>query len=223
MRRRPHALRLALAAAAAVLLVGACGATGSTGEAGSTTLGGSTVPAASTTTVATTPSSTAPAPPRTVIPGITTPPATTPVTRPAEVGALDWDGVHYDFGRITAVRRLGSNVVIDFDRVQLLTENGPKSAPDFTEEPILVGNSDVETQNGSTKTRAYVLEPQAEVLTLANRLTLDCGGRPDGDPPQWRTGDVASLVASGPPDSEQVALTFDADGHISRVRVAESC
>ncbi|MEZ5381856.1 MAG: hypothetical protein R2754_08690 [Microthrixaceae bacterium] len=146
---------------------------------------------------------------------------TTAATAPQ--GALDWDGVRYDFGKIAGLSSNENQDLITFDRYQLYDNNGDlQSAADFTEEPIVVGNSDVPWVNENPKERTYVLHPEAEVLTLANPGELECGGSA-GDPPAWQSNTVEDLFTMGTPESTQVSLMFNDDGLVTLVRISESC
>ena len=146
-----------------------------------------------------------------------------PPTGPAGGNALDWDGVRYDFGRITGLSSNENEDLLTFDRYQLYGDNGElQSASDFTEEPIVVGNSDLPWVNDNPKERTYVIDPEAEVLTLANSGRLECGGN-EGEAPEWQSGTVDDLFAAGTPDSDQVSLMFGGDGRVTLIRVSESC
>ena len=148
---------------------------------------------------------------------------TSPSTAQPGGNALDWDGVRYDFGRITGLSSNENEDLLTFDRYQLYGDNGKlQSAPDFTEEPIVVGNSDLPWVNDNTKERTYVIDPDAEVLTLANRGRLECGGN-EGEAPEWQSNTVDDLFAAGTPDSDQVSLMFSDEGKVTLIRVSESC
>ena len=152
-----------------------------------------------------------------------TPPPTSPPTAKPGGNALDWDGVRYDFGRITGLSSNENEDLLTFDRYQLYGDNGElQSAPDFTEEPIVVGNSDLPWVNDNTKERTYVIDPEAEVLTLANSGRLECGGN-EGEAPEWQSNTVDDLFAAGTPDSDQVSLMFSDEGRVTLIRVSESC
>ncbi len=150
-------------------------------------------------------------------------------TAPPRAGgaALDWDGVRYDFGRITG---MSSNdpqhqvAFITFDRYQLYDQVGTlQSAPDFTEEPIVVGNSDVPWVSENPKERTYALDPDAEVLNLANPGKIQCGGNDKTERPAWKSSTVDDLFAAGIPDSDQVSLTFSDAGKVTRIRISQGC
>ena len=120
---------------------------------------------------------------------------TSPSTAQPGGNALDWDGVRYDFGRITGLSSNENEDLLTFDRYQLYGDDGElQSAPDFTE----------------------------EVLTLANRGRLECGGN-EGEAPEWQSNTVDDLFAAGTPDSDQVSLMFSDEGKVTLIRVSESC
>ena len=143
---------------------------------------------------------------------------------PAGGAALDWDGVRYDFGRITGLSSNENQDLMTFDRYQLYGDNGKlQSAPDFTEEPIVVGNSDVPWVNENPKERTYALDPDAEVLNLANPGKIQCGGNDKTERPAWKSSTVDDLFAAGIPDSDQVSLTFSDAGKVTRIRISQGC
>ena len=143
---------------------------------------------------------------------------------PAGGAALDWDGVRYDFGRITGLSSNENQDLMTFDRYQLYGDNGElQSAADFTEEPIVVGNSDVPWVNDNPQERTYVIAPDAEVLTLANRGEFECGGNGQSGSPAWQSNTVDDLFAAGTPQSDQVSLMFGDDGRVTLIRISEGC
>lgn len=143
---------------------------------------------------------------------------------PAGGAALDWDGVRYDFGRITGLSSNDNQDLMTFDRYQLYGDNGElQSAADFTEEPIVVGNSDVPWVNDNPQERTYVIAPDAEVLTLANRGEFECGGNGQSGSPAWQSNTVDDLFAAGTPQSDQVSLMFGDDGRVTLIRISEGC
>lgn len=143
---------------------------------------------------------------------------------PAGGAALDWDGVRYDFGRITGLSSNDNQDLMTFDRYQLYGDNGElQSAADFTEEPIVVGNSDVPWVNDNPQERTYVIAPDAEVLTLANRGEFECGGNGQTGRPAWQSNTVDDLFAAGTPQSDQVSLMFGDDGRVTLIRISEGC
>lgn len=204
-----------------VLLVG-CGNDVGGESASSTTATPTSVESAASSTVVvvtsivTVPATAAPAP------TVATVPTSTP--SPTTGSALDWDGVRYDFGRITRLSSNENEDLITFDRYQLYGDDGElQSAPDFTEEPIVVGNSDLPWVNDNLKERTYVIDPEAEVLTLANLGEIQCGGNDRTEQPAWQSGTVDDLFAAGTPESEQVSLMFSDEGQVTLIRVSESC
>ncbi|MBK7018225.1 MAG: hypothetical protein IPH38_01155 [Candidatus Microthrix sp.] len=97
------------------------------------------------------------------------------------------------------------------------------SAANFTEEPIVVGNSDVPWVNDNPKERTYVLDPEAEVLSLANPGRIACGGNDQTESPEWQSGTVEDLFRIGTPDSDQVSLMFSKEGKVVLVRISQGC
>ena len=139
-------------------------------------------------------------------------------------GARDWDGARFDFGRIERVHREGGELLVDFDRTQLVTDDGGRaSGPDFTEEPVVVGNTDEPTVNENRRLRTYVVRPDAEVLVIDN-LFDTCSGSEQPAPPRWRRLQLDELTGSHLwADYTQVSLTFDPDGLVMRVRLSGGC
>lgn len=222
-RIRPLAA-LALALVSTVSLLIACGNDVDGTSASSTTAASTTVVVV--TSVVTVPDTTTTTSTSTTA-AATSAPTTAPPVSPAPTAnaedALDWDGVRYDFGRITGLSSNGSQDLLTFDRYQLYGDDGElQSAADFTEEPIVVGNSDLPWVNDNPKERTYVIDPGAEVLTLANSGRLECGGN-QGEAPEWQSNTVDDLFAAGTPDSDQVSLMFSDAGKVTLIRVSESC
>ena len=143
---------------------------------------------------------------------------------PDDGGARDWDGARFDFGRIQRVHRQGDELLLDFDRTQLVTDDGSrKSGPDFTEEPVVVGNTDEPTVNENRRLRTYIVRPDAEALVIDN-LRDTCSDLEQPAPPRWRRLDLEALVDSRLwPDYPQVSLTFDPEGFVMRVRLSRAC
>ena len=220
---RPMATLAALSAG--MLLIG-CGNDVAGQSAPSTTATPTTIVVV--TSVVTVPDTSAPSTTAASATTTATAPTTTPTTSPLPAtppggSALDWDGVRYDFGRITGLSSSENEDLITFDRYQLYGDNGElQSASDFTEEPVVVGNSDLPWVNDNTRQRTYVIDPDAEVLTLANSGRLECGGN-EGEAPEWQSNTVDDLFAAGTPDSDQVSLMFGGDGRVTLIRVSESC
>ena len=150
-------------------------------------------------------------------------PATTTTTTSA-TGAEDWDGVRFDFGIIDRIDRTedGRTLVV-FDRTQI-ADDPPRSAPDFTEEPIYFGNTDVVYLNDNPRLRTYVAARAVEVLRLANPQQACSGLTDDRQPPVWRSISVDQVVDGALwNDFDQVALTFAADGRVTRIRLSSGC
>lgn len=147
-----------------------------------------------------------------------------PATSAPVAGAEDWDGVRHDIGIVDRIDRLedGRTIVV-FDRVQLITEDGEKEAAELDEEPIVYGNTDVAFVNENRRLRRYVAAPDVEVLLLAN-LRETCSDRQDPSAPRWERVTVdAAVDRSLWRDFQQVALTFDGAGRVTRVRFSSSC
>ena len=157
----------------------------------------------------------------TTAPTTTAAPATTTTSA---TGAEDWDGVRFDFGIIDRIDRTedGRTLVV-FDRTQI-ADDPPRSAPDFTEEPIYFGNTDVVYLNDNPRLRTYVAARTVEVLRLANPQQACSGLTDERQPPVWRSISVDDVVDGALwEDFDQVALTFDADGRVTRIRLSSGC
>lgn len=146
-------------------------------------------------------------------------------TSPTTLGAEDWDGVRFDFGIIDRIDRTedGRTLVV-FDRTQLDLDP-PRSAPDFTEEPVHYANTDVIYKNDNTRLRTYVADDRVEVLRLANAEQA-CSGLTDDrrEAPVWQPTSVDAVVdAALWDDYDQVALTFDPRGLVIRIRLSSGC
>lgn len=138
-------------------------------------------------------------------------------------GARDWDGARFDFGRIERVHRDGDELLVDFDRTQLVTDGGiRKSGPDFTEEPVVVGNTDEPTVNENRRLRTYVVRPDAEALVIDN-LFETCSDLEQPAAPRWRRLRLEELGDMTFSDHSQVSLTFDPEGLVMRVRLSRGC
>ena len=213
----------AVALLSTVLLLVGCGNDVTDQSASSTTATPTTIVVV-VTSVVTVPDTRAPTTVRATTTAATSPSASPPPTAPPEASALDWDGVRYDFGRITGLSSNDNQDLMTFDRYQLYGDNGKlQSAADFTEEPIVVGNSDVPWVNDNPQERTYVIAPDAEVLTLANRGEFECGGNGQSGSPAWQSNTVDDLFAAGTPQSDQVSLMFGDDGRVTLIRISEGC
>jgi len=159
-----------------------------------------------------------------VAPTTTTTTTTTPTTTTAPA-TRDWDGARFDLGRIERVHREDDEWLVDFDRVQLTTDDGGlASGPDFTEEPVVVGNTDEPTVNENLRLRTYALRPDAEALVIDN-LRDTCSYLETWATPRWRRITLDELASGRELWDEftQVALTFDPQGYVMRVRLASGC
>ena len=135
----------------------------------------------------------------------------------------DWDGVRFDIGIVDRIDRTEDGLtLIVFDRVQLETEGGRKSGKDFTEEPIVVGNTDYPFVNDNKSLRTYVAQRNVDVLRIANvRQTCADGS---SAPPQWEAVTVDQVVARSLwKEYPQVSLTFSPEGFVSRLRLSSGC
>jgi hypothetical protein len=195
----------AAAAVAAVLLAGA-GACAADGE--------QTAPSTTTTTSSSTSTTTTTATSTTV--------ATTSTTLRAD--RLDWDGVRFDYGILDRIDRTedGRTIVV-FDRGQLPGGTENTEAADLTEEPVVVGNTDLGMVNDSTRLRRYVAARDVEVLRIAN-LRRTCADLEDAEEPRWERITVDDVIENDlAAELQQVSLTFDGDGLVRRIRLSSSC
>ena len=222
-QRMRHSAAVVLLMCGVGLLAGCGNDVGNGTSASATTAGAppTTVVVTSSVTVPVTTAAPATRPQASVAPATPTAP---PPTAATTSGTLDWDGVRYDFGRITGLSSNENQDLITFDRYQLYGDGGELlSAANFTEEPIVVGNSDVPWVNDNPKERTYVLDPEAEVLSLANPGRIACGGNDQTESPEWQSGTVEDLFRIGTPDSDQVSLMFSKEGKVVLVRISQGC
>lgn len=171
--------------------------------------------------------------PTTEAPATADAPATTgaPADDTATAGRGDWTDERYDFGTISSVERVDGHVEIVFDRQQLYSEQGDlQSGSQFTEEPILTGNTDAPMVNENDQLRRYVVAPEADLLRV--HLPQPCADGTNEDVEvTWDIISEDDLVAGATevstPESvdtfTQVALTFDATGLVTRVRLGAGC
>jgi len=87
----------------------------------------------------------------------------------------------------------------------------------------LVGNTDEATENANPRLRSYRVSPDAEVLEIAN-LSDACSGNDNPERPRWARRSLAEtadrkLYA----EYDQTALTFNAAGHVVRIRLSKAC
>ncbi len=134
----------------------------------------------------------------------------------------DWEGQLYDFGVITAVNGSGGVVSLEFNRQQLYADDGSLlSGPDFTEEPIVYGNTDVPYVDDSAQIRRFVLSPTARVIRIADPVPCADGSGPAD--PVWEEITVDDLYRGAWRDRTEDTLSFDLSGLVSQVRLSTSC
>jgi len=188
----------ALLAAGTLALLGACSSDDDPSASRATT---TTSPSATSTTAAAS--------------------STTPTTRE---GRLDWDGVRFDYGILDRIDRTedGRTIVV-FDRGQLPGGLGNAQAADLTEEPVVVGNTDLGMVNDNPRLRSYVAATDLEVLRIAN-LRRTCADLDDAEEPAWERITVDDVLDDDLADElRQVSLTFDDDGFVRRIRLSSGC
>lgn len=147
-----------------------------------------------------------------------------PSTTPQTIGALDWDGVHWDYGRIVSAEKRSGFLVVGFDRQQLQTADGTQDANTFTTEPVLYGNTDAPNINANTKVRHYSADAGVEIVKLANPHETEpvCNDAGISSEPVWSPVSESQFL-SGDYGTDQTALTFDSTGHLIRIRMSEGC
>lgn len=142
------------------------------------------------------------------------------------VDVLDWDGVKYDYGQIVGASTTGAHgPMIEFDRWQVYLGGGePVDATSMTSEPIVAGNHDMPGVNTNPRIRRYRVAPDVQLLLLANVEQI-CDDMSGTVPPEWTPFMMADLDSRAVPGIEQpqTALTFDATGQVTRIRVSSSC
>lgn len=153
-------------------------------------------------------------------------PSTT-VPRTIAVPETDWEGERFDLGVVKEVQSTGGRWFVVFDRIQL-EGDGPdqwKSGSQFSEEPVLCCHSDAMTRNDNPALRTYEVSPAVEVVVLANKPHTCPGEEPEyGQEPQWaskRLDEVARTRDWATWDG--VALTFDRQGIVTRIRLTGGC
>jgi hypothetical protein len=137
---------------------------------------------------------------------------------------LDWDGVRFDYGILDRIDRTedGRTIVV-FDRGQLPGGTDNTEAADLTEEPVVVGNTDLGMVNDSTRLRSYVAARDVEVLRIAN-LRRTCADLEDAEEPRWERITVDDVIEDDlAAELQQVSLTFDGDGLVRRIRLSSGC
>jgi hypothetical protein len=145
----------------------------------------------------------------------------------SSTGALDWDGVRFDFGLLTGYASLDGQGVITFQRIDLYSSGTPVPAAQLTEEPVMFGNTDAPGEVVSSRERRFVLDPDVEILYLVNPNEVCPNAESDElAPPEWGTASVDDLVEhvdGGSPLTTQVSLTFNDSGLVERVRLSSAC
>ena len=199
--------------AVASMLVGGCAGTGTTATDRSTT----SVPAATTST-STIPSKVA----EEAGPSSTEPKSDSAQVERRATDPGDYEGQLYDFGAINDIHREGSSVVVIFNRQQLYTEAGKlQSGSQFTQEPIVYGNTDVPYVDDSPKTRRFVLASDARVLRITD--PIPCASDEIIKDPVWADTGVDQLVAGNWKDRLEDTLSFRSDGLVDQVRLSSGC
>jgi hypothetical protein len=196
--RRPTALALVTIAA-----LGAAGCAGTDGTASA--VEGISIER-TTTTVPTTTTSV----------GVELLPSAT-VSRPAPPAPRSWEGQKYDFGKVVDLEQRDGGWVVVFDREQITDQNGSRTGPTLTEEPVLIGDVDVRIENDSSQLRVFGVLPNAEVMRLSP--TWSCAQ----PMPVWDHLDLAQLAQTGAGNDIRGALTFDDEGQVSRIRLSRGC
>lgn len=155
-------------------------------------------------------------------------PDTTASGRAASTDIGDYDGATFDFGGITGATSTGGVVSIEFDRYQLygdaLDATGEpvlKSGKDFTEEPIVYGNTDVPYKNDSNKLRRFVLSPDVRLLQI--QQPAPCASDEFMAAPIWNTITMDQLLGGAWKVGGEDSLTFGTDGLVSQVRLSSAC
>jgi len=210
------------ARAALVFAAGLCmcatSVTGCGGSDGTVTGPVPTVALATSTTTSTVSPDSAEDP----VPSSTEPKSDAPEIERRATDAGDYDGQLYDFGAITEVNRTGSSVEVIFNRQQLYTDGGKlQSGSQFSQEPIVYGNTDVPYVDDSTKTRRFVLAPDAQVLRIAD--PIPCASDEIIADPVWANTGVDALVAGNWKDRLEDTLSFRSDGLVDQVRLSSGC
>lgn len=145
---------------------------------------------------------------------------------PMPTSTYDWDGVRFEFGSIEAVQRVGTDIVISFDRYSLFLDGDWRDATYFTSEQILVANTDWPGQNLNPKLRRYVVTPNANLITITGLHESGiCDGDPPGWTPTWIPFTMDQLLAMDPTTvrGNQTSLTFDAAGRVTQIRHSDGC
>lgn len=149
----------------------------------------------------------------------TSPSTTTTAPEPK----TDWTGERFDLGVIKELRLVNGTWVVAFDRIQFTEHEGGKSGPDFTEEPVLCCHTDAMTENTNPMLRTYRVSNQVEVLQIGNR-PYTCPGDWESQAPRWDVKPFAEIARTSKWDQwDGVALTFDRQGTVIRIRLTGGC
>jgi hypothetical protein len=140
------------------------------------------------------------------------------VSRSGPPPARSWEGQKYDFGIVERVEQRRGEWVVVFDREQLRNDRGVRSGPTLTEEPVVIGDlGDVRIDNSSRQLRTFGVADGATVLRLSSTWTC---AQPM---PVWDHLSILDLARTGPGDDVRAALSFDADGQVTQIRLSRGC
>jgi hypothetical protein len=140
------------------------------------------------------------------------------VSRSGPPPARSWEGQKYDFGIVERVEQRKDGWVVVFDREQLRNDRGVRSGPTLTEEPVVIGDlGDVRIDNQSRQLRTFGVAPGVTILRLS--ATWTCAQ----PMPIWDHLSVIDLARTGPGDDVRAALSFDADGQVTQIRLSRGC
>jgi hypothetical protein len=211
-RRSSRSLVGAAALLALAALLTACGDDAGVEDAGTSGNASTTSTTSATSTSTTHPNSSSTA---------MTTPTSPPTTR---AGAGDWEGFHWDYGVIDRIDRTeDGRTLIVFDRGELPGATSNQSVDDFTEEPIVYGNTDLGMVNENPKLRTYVADDAVEVLRITN-LRDTCADRDNPAKATWGKVTIDDVVDDSLWDQyRQVSLTFDVTGRVLRIRLSSGC
>ena len=150
----------------------------------------------------------------------------TPQRERVAVPALeDWDGRHFDIGRVSQPRRVRGGWVVQWDRFGLLTEEDPLDAEAFTDDPVepfghIRNLTDSPFTNVNPRLRELSITRDAW-LFLKDESLLVCAEEREFSPP-WREGNLEEWVKSLDIESI-VLLTFDKGGRVVQIREVAGC
>ena len=160
----------------------------------------------------------------------TEPPASTtastevPTTDPPPIG--EWDGARFDVGVIDTVTEVDDYQAIGFDRYSFNDpERGTIDAEAFDEEPVAAWWRESPYVNIRVQPRTFVLDPDVEILVLAESgRGRACADPPPAQPPAptWDEADVELL--DDPAAAGRIAtLTYSPTGQVTRIRFTGGC